>query len=93
MFVILFFELCWSAEWRANEYQVKLIMEMVASNFILAVKSTESSSLYFSGDLSWWVALLIALASMVLAFWIYRGDLLGRTATGLWVLPPLRAGS
>ena len=68
-------------------------MDMVASNFILAVKSTESSSLYFSGDLSWGVALLIALASMVLAFWIYRGDLLGRTATGLWVLPLLRAGA
>ena len=39
------------------------------------------------------MALLIAVGAVMFAVWIYRGDLQGRTAKGLWLLPLLRGGA
>ena len=66
---------------------------MSTLEIILAAKSVGGSHLHFSGDLSWWMALLTALGALGIALWIYRGDLLGRTAKGLWMLPLLRGGA
>ena len=63
---------------------------MFALNSILAIKSSEGSRFYFSGDLSWWVASLIALGAVAVVFWIYRADLVGRTIKGIWLLPVFR---
>ena len=57
---------------------------------MLAAKAAEGARLHFSGDLTWWLAVLIGLGAAGLAAWIYRGDLRGRTTPGLWVLPVLR---
>ena len=83
----------WNAVWHVNEFPVKLTMDMPALNFILAAKPVEGSSLHFSGELSWWMASLIAVSAEILTLWIYRRDLLGRTAKGLWILPLLRGGA
>ena len=60
---------------------------------MMAAQSVKGSHLHFSGDLTWWMALLIAIGAVVFAAWIYRGDLQGRTAKGLWLLPVLRGGA
>ena len=59
---------------------------------MMAAQSVKGSHLHFSGDLTWWMALLIAIGAVVFAAWIYRGDLQGRTAKGLWLLPVLGGG-
>jgi hypothetical protein len=59
---------------------------------ILAANSVESSRLHFSGDLTWWLAAILAAVAGLVALWIYRGDLKGRSASGLWLLPALRVG-
>ena len=68
-------------------------MGMLNLKIMMAAKSVEGSRLHFSGDLAWWMALLIAVGAVVFTAWIYRGDLQGRTAKGLWLLPLLRGGA
>jgi hypothetical protein len=57
-----------------------------------AANSVESSRLHFSGDLTWWLAAILAAVGGLAALWIYRGDIKGRSASGLWLLPALRVG-
>ena len=57
-----------------------------------AANAVESSRLHFSGDLTWWLAAILAAVGGLAAVWIYRDDIKGRTATGLWLLPALRVG-
>ncbi|MDP7011064.1 MAG: VWA domain-containing protein [Verrucomicrobiota bacterium] len=60
---------------------------------ILAAKTVEGTRLHFSGDFTWWMAVILAGGAALAAAWIYRGDIKGRMASGLWMLPLLRVGA
>ena len=61
--------------------------------FILAAKTVEGTRLHFTGDFTWWMAAILAGVAALAAAWIYRGDIKGRVAPGLWMLPLLRVGA
>jgi len=60
---------------------------------ILAAKTVGGTRLHFSGDFTWWMAAILAGVAALAAAWIYRGDIKGRVAQGLWMLPLLRVGA
>ena len=66
-------------------------MQIVSA--IFAAQAVEDTRLHFSGDLSWWMALILAVIAGVAAWVLYRSDLKGRTTPGLWILPLLRVGA
>ena len=70
-----------------------MIGNMLNLKLMLAAQTTSGSRLHFSGDISWWVVLLIAAGAVGFSTWIYRSDLEGRTVKGLWLLPLLRGGA
>ena len=66
---------------------------MLNLKLMLAAQTASGSRLHFSGDITWWVVLLIAVGAVGFSTWIYRSDLEGRTVKGLWLLPLLRGGA